>query len=45
MQNELKKLSAKVEPISTKRLTKHWISKYSIFNGAKFFLQVDYKIM
>ena len=45
MQNELKKLSAKVKPISTKRLTKHWISKYSIFNGAKFFLQMDYKIM
>ena len=35
--NELNELSEKVKAISTKRLTKYLITKFSIFNGAKYF--------
>ena len=35
--NELNELSKKVKTISTKRLTKDVINKFSILNGAKYF--------
>ena len=35
--NELNKLSKKVKAISTKRLTKDLIDKFSILNAAKYF--------
>ena len=35
--NELNELSKKVKAISTKRLRKDLINKFSIFNGAKYF--------
>ena len=35
--NELNKLSKQVKAISTKRLTKDLINKFSILNGAKYF--------
>ena len=35
--NELNKLSKKVKAISTKRLSKHLINKFSILNRAKYF--------
>ena len=37
VENELNKLSKKVEAISTKGLTQDLINKYSILNGAKYF--------
>ena len=35
--NELNELSKKVKAISTKRLTKDLINRFSVFNGAKYF--------
>ena len=35
--NELNELSKKVKAISTQRLTKYLINKFSIFNDAKYF--------
>ena len=35
--NELNELSKKVKAISTKRLTKNLINKFSILNGSKYF--------
>ena len=43
--NELNELSKKVKAISTKGLTKDLINKFSILNGAKYFLWKYFKII
>ena len=42
---ELNELSKKVKVISTKRLTKDLINKFSIFNRVKYFFQEYFKII
>ena len=37
--NELNGLSQKVKPISTKRLTKDLVYKFSVLNGANYFFR------
>ena len=45
VENELNELSEKVKAISTKRLTKNLINKFSVLNGAKYFFQKHFQII